>query len=173
MLEKLLKTTWESALLMLLTSIGIYFVTILLTRVVGKRSFSKMSSFDFSMTIAIGSVIATTILPLKVNLAEGFIGLLAIYVLQLILAHFRELPLIQNLVDNKPLLLMDGTNILYQNLKKAKVTESDLKAKLREANVTHLNQVKAVIFESTGDVSVLHKKDDSLIQDWIIDGVQQ
>ncbi|TKD62514.1 DUF421 domain-containing protein [Flavobacterium sp. ASW18X] len=173
MLEKLLKTTWESALLILLTSIGIYLVTILLTRVVGKRSFSKMSSFDFAMTIAIGSVIATTILPLKVNLAEGFIGLLAIYVLQITLAHFRELPLIQNLVDNKPLLLMDGTNIIYQNLKKAKVTESDLKAKLREANVTHLNQVKAVIFESTGDVSVLHKKDDNLIQNWIIDGVQQ
>ncbi|MDO6471263.1 YetF domain-containing protein [Maribacter sp. 1_MG-2023] len=29
-------------------------------------------------------------------------------------------------------------------------------AKLREANVLQLSQVKAVIFETTGDISVLH-----------------
>ena len=173
MLSKLLSTTWETTLIIVITSIGIYLSIIVLTRLVGKRSFSKMSSFDFAMTIAIGSVIASTILPKKVNFTEGAIGLTTIYLLQLLVAHLREHPFIQNWTDNKPLLLMDGSNINYSNLKKAKVTESDLKAKLREANVTHLNQVKAVIFESTGDVSVLHKDQKNPVQDWILDGVKR
>ena len=35
----------------------------------------------------------------------------------------------------------------------------DLRAKLREANVIHMGQVRAVVFETTGDVSVLHGGD--------------
>ena len=54
---------------------------------------------------------------------------------------------------------MDGNEILEDNLRKARVTKSDLRSKLREANVTRLDQVKSVIFETTGDISVLHKED--------------
>ena len=45
--------------------------------------------------------------------------------------------------------------ILYHALKKANVGKDDLIAKLREANVHDFSEVKAVIFESTGDVSVI------------------
>jgi uncharacterized membrane protein YcaP (DUF421 family) len=60
------------------------------------------------------------------------------------------------LVDNPPLLLMAGAQVLHDNLRRARVTEADLRAKLREANVLHPGQVRAVVFESTGDLSVLH-----------------
>lgn len=46
--------------------------------------------------------------------------------------------------------------MLHDNMRKARVTESDLWSKLREANVLNLNQVRAVVFEATGDISVLH-----------------
>lgn len=39
--------------------VAIVFV-VALTRVFGLRSFSKMSGFDFAVTVAIGSVVATT-----------------------------------------------------------------------------------------------------------------
>jgi uncharacterized membrane protein YcaP (DUF421 family) len=54
---------------------------------------------------------------------------------------------------------MRGTEILHDNMKSAKVTHNDLRAKLREANVTQLLQVKAVVLETTGDISVLHNDD--------------
>jgi uncharacterized membrane protein YcaP (DUF421 family) len=70
------------------------------------------------------------------------------------------------------MMLMDGTQILHKNLKKARVTESDLRSKLREANVLELSQVRAVIFEATGDISVLHTKDENVeLEDWLIKGV--
>lgn len=46
--------------------------------------------------------------------------------------------------------------MLHENLKKARLTENDVLAKLREANVLQFSDVRAVILEATGDVSVLH-----------------
>lgn len=153
----------------ILTAIGIYIALVLFTRISGKRSFSKMSSFDFAMTVAIGSVLATVILSKSVSLQHGITALAIIYTLQLLVAAARRFKIIRNIMDNKPTLLMQNGKIIEGSLKKCKVTESDLKAKLREANVIQLSEVKAVVFESTGDISVLHGTDDKDVDDWIMD----
>lgn len=51
---------------------------------------------------------------------------------------------------------MAGPDVLYDNLHKAQMTEDDLRAKLREANIIDPAQIRAVVMETTGDVSVLH-----------------
>ena len=69
---------------------------------------------------------------------------------------------------------MDGQEILHENLKKSHVTLDDLKSKLREANVLELSQVRAVIFEATGDIAVLHTKDENQqIEDFILEDVKR
>jgi len=170
---ELFKTSWETVMLISASALGTYIAVILLTRLSGKRSFSKMSSFDFAMTVAVGSIIATTILSSSVKMIEGIIGLAAVYVLQMGVAIARRNKTIQNMVDNSPLLLMDGDEIISSNLLKARVTESDLRSKLREANVTEMSQIKAVIFETTGDISILHKEDDHAIDLWIMKDVKR
>ncbi|WP_282031115.1 DUF421 domain-containing protein [Winogradskyella eximia] len=163
------KFSTDGLLAIILTAIGIYMALVILTRISGKRSFSKMSSFDFAMTVSIGSILATVIVSKSVSLQYGIIGLVLIYSLQMVVAAARHYKPIRNLVDNKPTLLMQNGKLIAANLKKCKVTESDVKAKLREANVIQLSEVKAVVFESTGDISVLHGADDKAIDDWIMD----
>ena len=65
----------------------------------------------------------------------------------------------EKLLTNTPILLMKDGKIYEKNLEKALVSHADLMAKLREANVLQFSQVKAVIFETTGDISVLHTSD--------------
>ncbi|MGA8853797.1 MAG: YetF domain-containing protein [Christiangramia sp.] len=161
-------------LAIVLTAIGIYLAVILFTRLAGKRSFSKMSSFDFAMTVAVGSMIATTVLSKSVSLWDGIIGLGAVYILQIGVALLRRYETVKKIVDNAPLLLMDGTNILHENLRKARVSEGDLRSKLREANVIKLKEVRAVIFEATGDISVMHTEDDNeQLDDWLMQDVER
>lgn len=163
-------TTNNTTLLaIILTASGIYIALVLLTRLSGKRSFSKMSSFDFAITVAIGSILASTILSKSVALQDGIIGLLILYIIQISVAYGRRWETIRKLTDNKPTLLMKNGEILENNLKKCKVTISDLKAKLREANVIQISEVKAVVFESTGDISVLHGSEDKKVDDWLLD----
>src|SRR5699024_3219261 len=63
------------------------------------------------------------------------------------------------LADNTPLLLMDGATMLEENMDKVNITTEELYARLREANVAQLYQVKAVVMETTGDLSVVHHSD--------------
>ncbi len=167
-MEKWFEASWTSIIAILLTAAGIYLAIIIFTRIAGKRSFSKMSSFDFAMTVAVGSILATTILSKSVSLIHGIVGLAAVYILQISAAILRRYSWFQKAIDNSPLLLMDGKKVLHKNLKKARVTEGDLRSKLREANVLDLSQIRAVIFETTGDISVLHTSDENQeVEDWL------
>ncbi|MBZ9731480.1 DUF421 domain-containing protein [Salegentibacter sp. JZCK2] len=167
-MEKWFEFSWTSILAILLSAVGIYLAVIIFTRIAGKRSFSKMSSFDFAMTVAIGSIIASTVLYPTVSLQKGIVGLAAVYILQISAAILRRYSWFQKAIDNSPLLLMDGKKVLHKNLKKARVTEGDLRSKLREANVLDLSQIRAVVFETTGDISVLHTPDEKQeVEAWL------
>lgn len=171
-MEKWFDAASGSLLAVVISAIGIYVAVIGYTRIFGKRSFSKMSSFDFAMTVAVGSIVATTVVSSSVSLLQGVVGLLSVYLLQLSVAVLRRFTAFQKIVDNKPLLLMKGGKILYQNLKKARVTESDLRSKLRESNVKRWKDIRAVVFETTGDISVLHADDKGELEDWLLQDVR-
>lgn len=160
--------------MVLISAAGIYISVILYTRLSGLRSFSKMSSFDFTMTVAVGSLIATTVLTEDPPLVQAIIALGALYILQISVAKIRGVyPVVSKLVDNQPTLLMRGRNMLDENLKETKVTPDDIRAKLREANVTDIDQVKAVVMETTGDISVLHSKETSKsLDDYLLKDVK-
>jgi uncharacterized membrane protein YcaP (DUF421 family) len=59
-------------------------------------------------------------------------------------------------MQNTPVILMRNGKIIDDALKETRVARSDLLAKLREANVLNLDEVRAVVLETTGDISVLH-----------------
>lgn len=172
-MDKYFGTTLGPLAAIFISAVGIYIAVILFTRLAGKRSFSKMSSFDFAITVAIGSIIASTILLASVSFLQGVCGLASVYILQLTASYLRRFPALGKFIDNTPLLLMDGSNIIEENLKKAKVTEGDLRSKLREANVLNFSQIKAVVFETTGDISVLHAKDDTDVAEWLLKDVKR
>lgn len=152
----------------------VFLAIILLTRVFGKRSFSKMSSFDFASTIAIGSIIASGILLKDVTPLKAIIALSTIFGLQTGIAYFRRFDFVHNIIDNRPLLLMVAKTILFSNLKKARVTEADLRSKLRASNIINLDHVRAVVLESTGDLSIISSSDpDAELQEWFIQDVER
>ena len=171
-----LLTPWSHVPLVILTTVCVYSAIILLTRVNGLRSFSKMSGFDFAMTIAIGSLFATTIVTQTPPMLQGITALATIFACQRVVAFLRtQEGSFRRLIDNEPMLLMDGATVLHENLEKVRVTEKDLYGKLREANVVNLKQVRAVIFESTGDISVLCSLPDAddEISEEVLMGVQR
>lgn len=139
----------------LATAVGLYAALVVLIRVNGLRSLTKMSSVDFVTTVAIGSLIATVLLSDRPSLTQGAVGLVALFGLQGGVSALRR-RMDTSVLENTPVLLMDGPEVLDDNLAATRVTRGDLYAKLREANVLNLDQVVAVVMETTGDVSVLH-----------------
>lgn len=144
---------------------------IILVNVAGLRSFSKMTSFDFVTTVAFGSLLATASTLTKwTDFAQALCAIAMLFLLQYLVARFRkQSDSFENFIGNDPIMLMRDGEIFQDALEHTRVSRSDLIAKLREANVMHLSEVRAVVLESTGDISVLHGE---TLDDDLIDGVR-
>ena len=160
--------------MVVLSTTLVYAALVLFTRLSGLRSFSKMSSFDFATTIAMGSIIATSVVAQDPPVIQGITALGTIFVLQYIAARMRRsTDLGSKMFHNKPLLVVDRGKFLEDNMRHARITDDDIYAKLREANVFDMSEVRAVVLETTGDVSVLHAKDpDRRLDPEILTGVR-
>ncbi len=158
----------------LLAAIGIYILMIIYTRIFGLKSFSKMSGFDFLNTIAIGNLLAMSIATAKPAPAIGalLIGILYFFNYIITLLRFKS-NTIESALDNSPIFLILNGEILYENLNATKITEDELRGKLREANAFKLSHVKAMILETTGDVSVMHTSQGLEIDDYILEGIRR
>ena len=152
---------------LMLISIGFIWV-IILVRLVGLRALSKMTSFDFIATIAVGSLLASASQSSSLTTyLQSLAAIGGVFGLQVAAALSRKASkTIEMLIENTPVLLMRDGEILDQALHATRVSRSDLVAKLREANVLRFGDVRAAVLETTGDVSIIHglKLEESILE---------
>ena len=131
---------------------------ILLVRINGLRSFSKMTNFDFVATVATGSLLAGAAQATSwVGFLQSKTAILGIFAVQFSLALARRRSDgFETMIQNTPVLLMHNGEIIEPALARTRVARDDLFAKLREANVLDISEVRAAVLETTGDVSILH-----------------
>ncbi|MGE5953019.1 MAG: DUF421 domain-containing protein [Qipengyuania vulgaris] len=141
---------------------------VLLIRINGLRSLSKMTNFDFVMTVALGSLVAGAAQASDwKGFAQGMVAMVGLFIVQFTAARIRKASATaEDVMQNEPVFLMRNGQFLENALKSTRVSRSDLVAKLREANVLELSKVRAAVLETTGDVSVLHgdRLDETLIE---------
>ncbi len=131
---------------------------VILVRVNGLRSLSKMTSFDFVMTVALGSLVAgATQATDWRGFSQAMVGMLGLFLVQYLSARIRKASdAAEDVMQNEPVFLIRNGEFCGDALRSTRVARSDLVAKLREANVLDLSKVRAAVLETTGDVSVLH-----------------
>lgn len=163
--EKWFAIEWPQVLGISLSALGLYGGLIVFTRLMGLRSFSKLSSYDFAMTVAIGSILASTILSDSSSLAQGLVAVAVLFLIQGTISVIRRKskPL-KSLIDNQAIILMAHGEYFCDNLKEANLTKNDVQEVLRKNGLKSKSEVFAVIMETTGDMSVI--KQDSTAPDW-------
>lgn len=137
------------------SAVAIFGAVIVIVRINGLRSFSKMSAFDFAVTVAVGSLVAS-VAAAQVALAAGATAVAVLLAAQWTVAKLRMSGALGGLVDNTPTVLVANGRFIAEHLRRTRVTELDVRAKLRAANVARMEDVQAVVLETTGDISVLH-----------------
>lgn len=156
---------------LVLSAIGIVWVTLVI-RLIGLRSLSKMTNFDFVVTVASGSLLAGAVQATEWSAYLQALGALAaLFGLQFLLAKARQSSeTFEQAIQNGPIFLMWEGEFIQDALNTSRVAKDDVIAKLREANVLHMSKVRAVVLETTGDISVLHGDD---LDDDLVDGIER
>ncbi|WP_230467127.1 DUF421 domain-containing protein [Lujinxingia vulgaris] len=156
-----------------ISATALFIAVIIFTRWGGLRSFSKLSAFDFALTVAIGSLISSSLVTKDPPVMQALVGMASIFVLQTLTAGLRRRFNLSPLIDNEPIILVHNGEVLHENMRTSLLTLDDLRSKLRSAGVLDLAQVKAVVLETTGDVSVIaSSQPDATLDPWLLEGVR-
>lgn len=147
---------WDNLFNTFIVGIISYSLLVFLLRVSGKRTLSKWNAFDFIVTIALGSSLATALLDKKVSAAEGVLGFALLIFLQLLVTWLSvRVNFFQKLIKAEPSLLMKDGAYLSDIMKKERVSASEIRAALREKGIADINTVKAVVLETDGSFSII------------------
>ncbi len=155
--------SWINMANALIEAVVFYFYAILLLRLAGKTTVGTARIFDFVSTVAMGTMIGSTIISSTIALTTGMVGLTALVALQWSVAYASSRSgRFYRITTNTPRLLYDGSRFLTQNLLDERVSQGEVIAKIRESGHLSPESVRAVVLETTGDVTVLASPDGEL-----------
>ncbi len=133
-----------------------YITLIALLRVSGKRTLSKWNAFDFIVTVAFGSLLATMILSKDTSLIQGVFGFALLVVLQYIVSWLSiRYADVRALIKSEPTLLLYQGEFRQAALKEHRVTEGEVRAAVRSQGIAGMEDVEAVVLETDGSFSVI------------------
>lgn len=137
-----------------------YVVLIVLLRISGKRTLAKWNAFDFIVTVAFGSILATMLLSTDTSLIQGALGFGLLVLLQFFITWLSiRSPIVQNWIKTKPTLLVYRGELLYTAMRQERVTEGEIRATLRNSGIAAIESVDAVVLETNGSFSVIEQLD--------------
>ena len=135
-----------------------YVLLILVLRITGKRTLSKMNAFDLVVTVALGSTLATVLLSKDVALAEGVAAFLLLAWGQFAVtwASLRS-KRFRSWIKSEPRALLRNGCILSAALRDERITFDEVEAAIRAAGYLSPGQIALVMPETDGSLNVVPK----------------
>lgn len=135
----------------------VFFLLLIMTRIIGKKFLAQMTFFDFVTGITIGTIGGAYVTAE----AEGFYVLLGPILLTLLVVitgyiNLKSIPA-RKLVEGEPLVVIQNGKIYEENIRKIRYNVDDLMMQLREKGIFDLGEVEFAIVETHGQMSVLKK----------------
>ena len=155
-MDNILFDSWESIARITINTILAYAGIIILLRVSGKRTLSKMNAFDFIVTVALGSSLASVAISRTIPLLDGLLVFALFIFLQFLLTWFSvRVKAIKKIITNEPVLLLYQGQMLQDVMKRERVTEAEINVVARENGSTDLADIHTIVLETTGTMSVV------------------
>ena len=152
--------SWYEFLRIFINCLVAYTILIFWLRISGKRTLSKWNSFDFVVTIALGSVLATTILSKDTVVLAGALALGLLIGFQFIITWLSvRVDWFADLIKAKPTLLYSKDKFLFDKMKNQRVAKGEILAAIRASSIGSLEKVEAVVLETDGSFSVIKKSE--------------
>jgi len=147
---------WGGVLRILTIAPAAYIALVLILRMSGKRTLAKLNAFDFVVTIALGSTLASVITSSTLSLVEGLtaLGLLVFMQFVVTTASVRW-PQVNDMVKAEPTLLVRRGEWLPGAMRQQRITRDEIEAAVRQAGGRGVADAEAVFLETDGTLAVI------------------
>ena len=138
----------------LLKTLCIYFIILIVMKFMGKREIGQLSLFDFIVLLLIADV-AVLAIDEDNNFVQSLIPIFALVIIQKILAYLvLKIPFFRQFFDGKESILINNGVLDLKEMKKQCYNIDDLMPILRLKNIRSLSEVKYLIAEPDGEISI-------------------
>jgi uncharacterized membrane protein YcaP (DUF421 family) len=134
----------------------VYVFLILILRLTGKRQIGQLSPFDLVLLLVLSNAVQNSMNGGDNSVAAGMIlaaTLIAVNWLTGMLTYRSKRA--ERLIEGSPLVLLHNGRIYEQALDEAQLTREELLSAIRSEGYANLNDVRAVILENDGSISVI------------------
>lgn len=148
-------------LIILIRTIVLYFIILFVMRIMGKAELSKMSPFQMIVSFMIAELAAMPIESPDISMISGVTAIFTLLFLQVLISFLSiKSDRLKNLFSGAPSLLIDKGQINKKEMKRLRLTLSDLLEALRIGNCPSLSSVEYAVMESNGNLSIIQKAED-------------
>ena len=137
-----------------------YVLIVLYIRLSGKRSTSRMNNFDWIVTVAVGSLFASTVILKDLSLADGASAIGLLLALQFVLTFATaRWSWARRAVLAPPRLLYFRGEFLHQAMRRERVSRDEILSAVRESGIPSLEGACAVVLEPDAEFSIVPEND--------------
>ncbi|MFD1604483.1 DUF421 domain-containing protein [Flavobacterium artemisiae] len=148
---------WLGIIRCAITTVTAFTTLFLFVRISGKRTLAKLNAFDFIVSIALGSTLSDIMLA-TIPIAEGSVVLLLIILLQYIFAWLaRSSTQVEKIINTEPRIVFYDNRFIEKSMALETITKEEIYAAVRSTGIDKLDDVKAVVMELKGTLSVVKK----------------
>lgn len=141
-----------------LTTVMVYVLIVLVTKVSGKRSTSQLNNFDWIVTVMIGSLGASTILLKDIPFVEGVSSILVLYLLQFLVTKYASIsPQFSSFILSEPRIVFYQGQFLPDAMRAERLTRQEIECAMRSEGVHSFDDVEAIVFESDAKLTIIPK----------------
>lgn len=139
-------------------TIFILLLLLVVTRILGRRTLSELTFYDFVIGLILGNIGASIITDhFSVRSGAVVLAVSTLWVLAINMLTLKSIPA-RKLIEAEPLLVISKGKILENNLKKRYYNINDLLELLREQGTFDPSQVEIAFIEADGHLSILKKQ---------------
>src|SRR5690554_2299866 len=148
--------SWSDLGRTLIVGLASYVVLIVILRASGKRTLAQLNIFDFVVTVALGSTLATILLTKNVSWAEGATALALLAGLQFLVAaaSSRWSPL-RSVITARPAVLVWHGEMQTDTIRRNRLAVDEVLQAARGSGSGDLSTIAAIVLETNGTMSVI------------------
>lgn len=140
-----------------LFSMAILFV---LTKLMGNKQISQMTTFDYVIGITIGSIAAEMATSLEDGFHKPLTAMITYGIVAVLLSVITNKSLkARRVIDGTSLILYDNGKLFKKNLRKAKLNVSEFLTECRISGYPNISDIQTAVLEANGRISVLPKSE--------------
>ncbi len=148
--------SWRSAGYVALSAVLIYLSAVVALRTGERRTLAELTIFDFTVAVALGTIIGRTATTESPSYVQGVVAVVALLATHRFVAWGRlHSQLVHRIVDRRPRVLVRDGIVDVETTRRALVSDDDLQTVLRQHGLVDLSAVRLVVLEPRGAFSVI------------------